>query len=118
MKLEDIHFHDARLLQVVEYPEVDDSVLRVDYPVDWENNIFEPRSIVFHDVLNYTVEEGPFSGRPTLLDDEEITSQSNRQRVILKTNAGTRSLEFSSVDLTTEYKAQPPGGADTVRHAG
>ena len=103
MKLEDIHFHDARLLQVTEYPEVDDLVLRVDYPVDWENNVFEQKLIVFHDVLNYTVEEGPFAGLPTILDIEESNAQGDRQKIFLKTNAGTRSLEFSRVELTNEY---------------
>ena len=109
MKLEDIHFHDSQIIQVVEYPDVDDLVLQVDYPVDWDNNIFERRFIVFHDVLNYTVNEGPFSGAPTLLDVKNKGVVSGRQSIVLQTNAGTRSLEFSRVELTSENQGTTSG---------
>jgi hypothetical protein len=104
MKLEDIHFHDSELICVIEYPDVDDLVFEVNYPADWENNVFERRCIVFHDVLNYSVQEGPFVGPPTLLDAYTEGVVGDREKVTLQTNAGTRSLEYASVDLVGEYR--------------
>jgi hypothetical protein len=95
----DIHFHDSLLLRVVEIAESHDLLFEVEYPVDWENNLFEPRIIAFLDVLNYKVEEGPFVGAPTLLDAYDNGSDGGYRRVTLQTNAGTRSLWFRSVEL-------------------
>lgn len=105
MELADIHFHDSRLRRVTELPESDDLLFEVDYPVDWENNLFERRIIRFRDVLNYRVDEGPFSGAPTLLDAYDQGQVGSRRSVVLQTNAGTRSLLFGSVDLLTQEEA-------------
>lgn len=105
MELIDIHFHDARLRRVIELPETDDILFEVDYPIDWENNIFAPRVIRFRDVLNYRVDEMPFSGAPTLLDAYDQGCVGSRRSVVLQTNSGTRSLLFGSVDLLTPEDA-------------
>ena len=99
MDLCDIHFHDSRLLRVVEDAESHDLLFEVEYPVDWKNNRFESRVIAFLDVLNYSVDEGPFTGAPTLLAADDKGSESGYRKVTLQTNAGTRSLWFRSVEL-------------------
>jgi hypothetical protein len=99
LSLNEIHFHDSRLIRVIEHPDTDELHFEVSYPVDWENNVFEPRVIVFTDVLNYRVEEGPFAGAPTLLDAYDNGLNGSRRSVTLQTNAGTRSLLFDSVEL-------------------
>lgn len=99
MGLSDIHFHDSRLLRVVEDVESHDLFFEVEYPVDWENNQFEPRAIDFLDVLHYKIDEGPFAGSPTLLDAYDNGSEGDYQKVTLQTNAGTRSLWYRSVEL-------------------
>jgi hypothetical protein len=93
------------LIRVIEFPDTDELHFEVSYPVDWENNVFEPRAIVFTDVLNYRVEEGPFAGAPTLLDAYDNGTEGPRRSVTLETNAGTRSLLFKQVQL------RPIGGA-------
>ena len=99
MDIGDIHFHDSRLLRVIEIAETHDLHFEVVYPVDWENNVFEPRTIVFLDVLHYRVEEGPFVGAPTLLDAYDNGQEWNYRSVTLQTNAGTRSLLFKTVEV-------------------
>lgn len=84
---------------MVELPETDELHFEVSYPVDWENNVFEPRAIVFIEVLNYRVDEGPFAGAPTLLDAYEKGAEGTYRSVTLQTNAGTRSLLFKRVEL-------------------
>lgn len=99
MELDDIHFHDSTLIRVVELAEPHDLLFEVMYPVDWDNNVFDMRVIAFRDVLNYRVDEGPFCGAPTLLDACDEGPAGAYRRVILQTNAGTRSLSFKSVEL-------------------
>ena len=99
IRLEDIHFHDCVLLRVVEAPETDELIMDVEYPVDWDNELYEPRSIVFTEVLNYEVHEGPFQGAPTILDYSLISSDSAGSRIRLETNAGYRLLTFREVGI-------------------
>ena len=99
MDLGDIHFHDSRLIRVVELAERHDLLFVVEYPVDWENNVFKARVIAFRDVLNYRVDEGPFWGALTLLDAYDEGQEGDYRRVTLQTNAGTRSLCFKTVEL-------------------
>jgi hypothetical protein len=106
MDLCDIHFHDSVVRRVVEVAETHDLFVEVLYPVDWENNVFEPRVIAFRDVLNYRIEEGPFVGSPTILDAYDEGPEGEWRRVTLQTNAGTRSLLFRSVELLTIDEAK------------
>jgi len=87
------------VIRVIEFPETHELHFEVSYPVDWENNVFEPRAIVFIDVLNYRVAEGPFAGAPALLDAYDNGMEGAYRTVTLQTNAGTRSLLFKRVEL-------------------
>jgi hypothetical protein len=60
------------------------------YPVDWYQHQFAPRTIVFKQVLNYTVAAGPFAGKPTILDVSELGEREGRVSVRIDTNAGVR----------------------------
>lgn len=103
MKLAEIHFHDSRIFRVIEDSEVGDLIFEVNYPVDWDNNIFEKRYIVFGDVLEYRIDEGAFLGAPTLLNYSDDTEVGDRRAVTLHTNAGTRRLLFRTVDLLINH---------------
>ncbi len=94
LNINNIHFHDSRLIRAIEIVETHNLHFEVMYPIDWENNIFEPRMIAFLDVLNYRVEEGLFVGAPTLLDAYDKGFENGYRSVTLQTNAGTRSLLF------------------------
>jgi len=99
MNLNEIHFHDSILLRVIEETESDQLCLEVDYPTDWENNIYQRRTILFTDVLNYQVYEGAFHGSPTILGVSEISEENNRKLIQIDTNAGYRLLAFKHVEL-------------------
>jgi hypothetical protein len=99
MKLEDINFHDSVIHRVTENPEEDSLSFEVDYPVDWEKEIYERKIIKFADVLNYQVYEGPFAGKPTFLDWSIVGNENDRDIVRLETNAGYRQFSFKDVSL-------------------
>ncbi len=102
MNLEEIHFHDSILLSVVEDTQSDEIRFEVDYPTDWENNIYQKRIILFKEVLNYQVLEGAFHGPPTILDVSILAEKNNRTSIRIDTNAGYRLLEFETVKIETK----------------
>lgn len=99
LDLEQIHFHDSRILRVIEDPDTNELVFEVTYPVDWEKNEFAPRRIVFTGALEYTVREGPFAGRPAILDVSQVGVAGKRAILRIDTNAGYRTLQCTGVEL-------------------
>jgi hypothetical protein len=99
MDLSKIHFHDTKILRVIENTEKDTISMEVLYPIDWENNKFEKRRLIFENVLNYKIEEIAFQGSPTILDARVLFNEENRTRIRLETNAGYRELSCSVVRL-------------------
>lgn len=102
MDISTIHFHDTQILRVVEDCEADTLTMEVEYPVDWERNIFEKRLLVFEDVHAYQILDGPFQGCPTILDASIIGTDGRWSRLRLETNAGRRELSCTAVKLV-EY---------------
>jgi hypothetical protein len=104
MRLEDVHLHDSTILGVIERPAKGVLAFELDYPEDWEKEVYAPKTLIFRDPLDYSVEEGPFSGNPTLLG-AHIEALGARFSVVLDTNAGKRRLSYSSVDLVDGHGA-------------
>jgi hypothetical protein len=104
MRLEDIHLHDSTIVRVIERPEASLLAFELDYPEDWESEVYVAKTLIFREALGYAVEEGPFSGNPTLLD-AHVSQQGNRFGVVLDTNAGHRRLTYSAVDLVDGHGA-------------
>lgn len=113
MDISNIHFHDTALLRVVEDTTEDTLTFEVDYPTNWEANVFERRWIVFFDVLDYRVCEGPFQGSPTILDVQIIGPVAGRCHLQIDTNAGTRHLSCADVRLLEHQ----PGAANKTLQA-
>lgn len=99
MDISSIHFHDTQILRVIEDCAADTLTMEVEYPVDWERNVFEKRLLVFDDVHGYQVFEGPFHGLPTILDAGIIGTEDRWSRLRLDTNAGRRELSCTAVRL-------------------
>ena len=99
MDISSIHFHDTMILRVVEDCVADILTMEVEYPVDWEHNVFERRLLVFVDVHNYQVFEQPFNGSPTILNVNINATEGQRSRLRLETNAGHRELSCASVSV-------------------
>lgn len=100
MKVNDFSFHDATILEVRECSEQQKLVIYIDFPVDWEENKFEPRKMVFTDVTYYCVTGFPFIGQHTILEIEELNEDST-SKVEINTNAGKRVVRYGSFELTT-----------------
>ena len=99
MDISTIHFHDTQILRVIEDCAADTLTMDVEYPVDWERNVFEKRRLVFEDVHGYRVFDGPFEGCPTILDASIISTEGRWSKVRLETNAGWRELSCTAVRL-------------------
>lgn len=107
MIINEVSFHDSQILKVIENPDKQMLDFFIDFPTDWENNVFEHKILRFEDVTFYSVEEIPFENLPTILniiDLEKITkdfSILNNEKIIIRnkikieTNAGNRIVEFS-----------------------
>ena len=50
MDISAIHFHDTQILRVIEDCVTSTLTMEVEYPVDWERDVFEKRLLVFDDV--------------------------------------------------------------------
>ena len=108
-RIDDIHWHDSELVSVVEIPSKDILVFNVQYPVNWEQNIFAPKSIVFGGYYSHEVNEMPFEGNPTILH-AEISSEvstlfedSGFFEIKIETNAGERVIKAKTVKLLNEH---------------
>jgi hypothetical protein len=101
MNISDIHFHDTQILRVIEDTATDTLTMDVEYPVDWEHNIFERCFLTFSDAYNYQVFEIPFSGPPTILAAEVVSTSDRWSRLRLETNAGYREVSCVLVTLST-----------------
>jgi hypothetical protein len=106
-----LNLHDSEILNVIEDTQNDTIDFILDYPVDWDKNIFTKKTLRFYDFLNYSVKEIPFATRPQILDFNDfgeikysIGEGRNkidivRQKIELITNAGSRSLEYKKIEL-------------------
>ena len=110
MIFDEISFHDATILEVREYTDTQTLDFTLDFPVDWENNLFKVKVLRFKNVIVYIKKEIPFSGQPTILEIKQLHSHrhtytnvngiidSAKQKIEIVTNAGSRVVEFNEAD--------------------
>jgi hypothetical protein len=85
-----IHWHDCELESVVEIPSKDMLVFNVQYPENWDQNIFVPKGIRFEEYHSQTVHEIPFEGNPTILSVRVESEDNGFTTIRIETNAGYR----------------------------
>lgn len=68
MIFDEISFHDSQILKVIENSNGQILEFIINFPSNWEENIFEHKVLKFEGVIFYNVEEIPFSGLPTILN--------------------------------------------------
>ena len=107
----DFFIHDSEILSVSEDTLNDTLEFTLDYPVDFDKNVFEHRVLRFYNCLNYTIKEIPFGSRPQILDFNDFGEINysigegrskmdiKRRKIELLTNAGTRTLEYETLEL-------------------
>ena len=111
MNIDNYSFHDALILEVKETPKEQILDFLIDFPVDWENNVFEKRVLRFNNVVLYSIDEISFDGQPAIMNilnngiiKRLIGSGRNqieivRQQIEIQTNAGKRIIEFSDCEF-------------------
>jgi hypothetical protein len=111
MNIEDYSYHDSTILRVSENTEEKTLDLLLDFPIDWENNIFKNKILRFKNVIFYSVDEIPFKGQPSIMEITnlgQITKtfgtgrnqiETSRNKIEIHTNAGKRIIEFSECEL-------------------
>ena len=60
-----IHWHDSEILSAVQ--DGDSLRMLLMYPLNWQRDLFEERTVLFTDVKSYREHEVPFRGNPTIL---------------------------------------------------
>lgn len=105
----EIHWHDSQIESVVDISTDDILALNVQYPVDWDNDDYQPRAIVFEDYFAYEVHEMPFESCPTILDADVLAevgspfSATGCFKIHIATNAGSRFITAARIHLRDSY---------------
>jgi len=111
MNIDDYSFHDSRILSVTENTQDHYLDFLLDFPTNWEDNIFEPRILRFTEVIFYSIDEIPFFGQPTILEIinfGQVTKnwgtgrnliEATRMKIEIQTNAGNRIIEYKECSL-------------------
>jgi hypothetical protein len=72
MKTIEFFIHDSEIFYVIENTQNDILDFIINYPEDWENNLFVKKTLRFNDFLNYEVKEIPYASRPVILDFQDM----------------------------------------------
>lgn len=88
--LNEIHWHDSEVESVIEIPAKDELIYNIQYPENWNQNIFEPKAITFFGYHSHSIEEMPFEGNPTILAASVVKVDGEFTTIKLETNAGVR----------------------------
>jgi hypothetical protein len=112
MIFDDFSFHDATILKVEEDTASQTLDFILDFPVDWQNNLFENKVLRFKDAIVYIKKEIPFLGHPAILEIKQHhsslkhtykaangTIESSKHKIEMVTNAGSRFVEFNEAEL-------------------
>jgi hypothetical protein len=101
MDISNIEWHDTKIYRVIEDTEAKTLTMEVSYPVDWENNLFEKRLLVFEKAHHYqVVEDVHCAGSPTILDANVIGTDGQFTKLRLETTNGYRELSCVAVRVS------------------
>ena len=111
MNINDLDFHDSAILSVSENTQQHYLDFLLEFPIKWEDNIFELRILRFYQVIFYTIDEIPFFGQPTILEiinfgqvnkswgTGQNLIEAKRTKIEIQTNAGNRIIEYEYCNL-------------------
>ena len=97
--LNEIHWHDSEIESVIEIPAKDQLIYNIQYPENWNLNIFVPKAIVFSGYHSHAIEEMPFEGNPTILAVSVIKQEAGFTTFKIETNAGNRFVTAKSLKI-------------------
>ena len=100
--ISEIHWHDSEIESVIEIPSKDQLIYTIQYPENWNENLFLSKSIIFSGYCSHTVEEIPFDGNPTILAASIVKEEAGYTTVKIETNAGNRFVTAKSCNLEVQ----------------
>ncbi len=101
--LAEVHWHDSEIESVFENPSMDELIYNIQYPENWDENIFVPKSITFFGYHSHSVEEMPFEGNPTILSVVIISEIDNFVTLKLETTAGNRFITAKGFTISNRH---------------
>ena len=97
--INEIHWHDSEIESVIEIPASDELIYNIQYPENWDKNIFVPKEIRFSGYHSHSIEEMPFEGNPTILAVSVVKESGGFTTIKLETNAGNRFVTAKSFEI-------------------
>ena len=97
--LNEVHWHDSEIESVIEIPSKDELIYNIQYPENWDQDIFVPKSVTFYGYHSQAIEEMPFVGNPTILGVSVVKKEGGYSTIKLETNAGNRFVTAQSFHL-------------------
>ncbi|MGB0942782.1 MAG: hypothetical protein ACPGUE_10290 [Marinomonas sp.] len=98
-QINEIHWHDSEIESVIEIPDKDELIYNIQYPENWDQNIFVPKEIRFSGYHSHAVEEMPFEGNPTILAVSIENESDGYTTIKLETNAGNRYITAKTLEI-------------------
>jgi hypothetical protein len=98
-KLNEVHWHDSEIESVIEIPARDELIYNIQYPENWDQNIFVPKAVTFSGYHSHAIEEMPFEGNPTILAISVVKEEGCFITIKLETNAGNRYITAKSFNI-------------------
>ena len=110
MNIDDLDCHDAKILNVTENTQDRYLDFLLNFPTNWEDNIFELRILRFTEVIFYNIDQMPFSGKPAIFQIINLgpvtkswgagrNFEETRTKIEIQTNAGNRIIEYKDCSL-------------------
>ncbi|NNV58026.1 hypothetical protein [Limnovirga soli] len=116
MNIDDYSLHDSKILSVTENTQDHYLDFLLDFPTNREDNIFEPRTLRFTEVIFYNIDEIPYFGQPTILTivnlgqiKKDFGTERNdfkvtRAKIEIQTTAGNRIIEYEDCNFVNPTK--------------
>ena len=101
-KLNEVHWHDSEIESVIEIPSKDELIYNIQYPENWYQNKFVPKSVTFSGYHSHVVDEMPFVGNPTILAVSVAKEEGGFTTIKLETNAGNRYVTAKSFNIAVQ----------------
>jgi hypothetical protein len=97
--LNNIHWHNCKLVSLIEVPDNNLLAVNVQYPENIQDDIFSAKGIIFNGFYALEIHEEPTSKGITLLSSEAIEEHNGYTTVKIETSAGYRLIKAQGVSL-------------------
>jgi hypothetical protein len=97
--LNNIHWHDCKLVSLIEVPDNALLALNVHYPENIQDDIFSAKAILFNGFYSLEIHEEPTGNGITLLSASVISEEEGYSTVRIETNVGYRLVKAQGVSL-------------------